>query len=47
MQQELDQANKELKVLRHERLLNLYRQEAEEQEAELNALGFAILKDRL
>ena len=47
MKEELKQANAELKVLRHERLANLYREEAEAYEAELNNLGFAILKDRL
>ena len=47
MKEELKHANDELKVLRHERLLNLYKEEAQSHEAELNQLGFAILKDRL
>jgi hypothetical protein len=47
MQAELKHANAELKTLRHERLAALYKAEAEENEKELNALGFAILKDRL
>ena len=47
MEAELKHANKELKVLRHERLKELYKQEMEAYEDELNKMGFAILKDRL
>lgn len=47
MQTELKHANAELKVLRHERLLQLYTEEQRQQEAELNEMGFAIYKDRL
>ena len=47
MAEEVKHANEELKTLRHERLLRLYLAEQQEQEAELNRLGFAIYKDRL
>ena len=47
MESELKHANEELKVLRHERLKQLYLAEQQEQEAELNSMGFAIFKDRL
>lgn len=47
MQTELKHANEELKVLRHERLLQLYIEEQRQQEAELNEMGFAVFKDRL
>ncbi|CDW87259.1 UNKNOWN [Stylonychia lemnae] len=45
--QELSQANQELKILRHERLKQLYQTEMEQYEKELNDMGYAILKDRL
>ena len=44
---ELKLANAELKTLRHERLAQLYKSDAENYEAELNSMGFAIYKDRL
>ena len=47
MAEEVKHANEELKTLRHERLLRLYLEEQQQQEAELNRLGFAIYKDRL
>ena len=43
---ELQQANEELKILRHKRLKELYTREWEDYERELNGLGLAILKDR-
>ena len=45
--QELEQANEELKILRNKRLSELYSREWQQWEAELNAQGLAILKDRL
>ena len=46
MDAELDQANEELKILRNQRLRELYTREWESYEQELNAQGLAILKDR-
>lgn len=46
MDAELEQANEELKILRNQRLKELYTQEWESYELELNAQGLAILKDR-
>ena len=46
MEAELTEANAELKILRNHRLKELYSREWEQYEAELNALGLAILKDR-
>ncbi len=43
---ELEQANEELKILRNKRLQELYTREWQQWEAELNAQGLAILKDR-
>ena len=43
---ELEQANEELKILRNQRLRELYTREWEQFERELNAQGLAILKDR-
>ena len=43
---ELQQANEELKILRHKRLKELYTNEWQAYEAELNEQGLAILKDR-
>jgi len=47
IQAELKTANAELKVLRHQRMKQLYMEEAEAYERELNTQGFAVLKDRL
>ena len=47
MDQELEEANEELKILRNKRLQELYTKEWQQWEAELNAQGLAILKDRL
>ena len=47
MVSEAKHANEELKKLRHERLLQLYLAEQQAQEEQLNAMGFAIYKDRL
>ena len=44
---ELEEANEELKILRNKRLSELYTREWQQWEAELNAQGLAILKDRL
>ena len=44
---ELEQANEELKILRNKRLSELYTREWQQWEADLNAQGLAILKDRL
>ena len=46
MDAELEQANEELKILRNQRLKELYTREWEQYEQELNAQGLAILKDR-
>ena len=46
MAAELEEANQELKILRNQRLKELYTREWEMYEAELNAQGLAILKDR-
>ena len=46
MEAELEEANQELKILRNQRLKELYAQEWEQFEGELNAQGLAILKDR-
>ena len=43
---ELQQANEELKILRHKRLKELYTAEWQQYEQELNDQGLAILKDR-
>ncbi|GAQ88081.1 hypothetical protein KFL_003980160 [Klebsormidium nitens] len=44
---ELRSADKQVKMQRRARLLELFRREALQYEAELNARGLAILKDRL
>ena len=44
---EIVNANIDLKSMRHNRLRDLYTHENREFEAELNAMGLAILKDRL
>ena len=46
MDAELEQANEELKILRNQRLRELYTREWQAYEEELNAQGLAILKDR-
>jgi len=46
MDAELQQANEELKILRHKRLKELYTNEWQQYEQELNGQGLAILKDR-
>ena len=46
MDAELEEANQELKILRNQRLKELYMREWETYENELNAMGLAILKDR-
>ena len=46
MDAELHEANEELKILRNQRLKELYTQEWQQYEAELNAQGLAVLKDR-
>ena len=43
---ELEEANQELKIMRNQRLKDLYTSEWEQWERELNAQGLAILKDR-
>ena len=44
---ELKLANAELKNLKHERIAQLYKADAQSYEAELNSMGFAIYMDRL
>ena len=46
MEAELEEANQELKILRNQRLKELYTREWESYEQELNSMGLAILKDR-
>lgn len=46
IKEELVEANREMKILRTHRLKELYEREMEEYEAELNAMGLAIVKDR-
>ena len=46
MDAELEQANEELKILRNQRLRELYTREWQQFEEELNSQGLAILKDR-
>ena len=46
MDAELHEANEELKILRNQRLKELYTSEWQQYEAELNAQGLAVLKDR-
>ena len=46
MDAELAEANQELKILRNQRLKELYTREWQQWEAELNAQGLAIHKDR-
>ncbi len=43
---ELEEANQELKIMRNQRLKELYTNEWEQWERELNSQGLAILKDR-
>ena len=47
IEREIVNANVDLKTMRHKRLLELYTKENQEYEEQLNAMGFAILKDRL
>ena len=47
IQNELKEANMELKILRKARLTELYQNEMERYEKELNDMGLAIVKDHL
>lgn len=47
IEQEIVNANVDLKTMRHKRLMELYTRENQEYEAQLNGMGLAILKDRL
>ena len=46
MEVELEQANRELKILRNQRLRELYQSEWQQHEKELNDQGLAIHQDR-
>ena len=46
MDTELEEANRELKILRNQRLRELYNMEWQQYEKELNDQGLAIYKDR-